>query len=131
MLTNSFSNGFTPYLRWGVVVFFALFLVSSLLYFYFLRRVRLARYYVLRERARRAGGRWLTIAVVSLVLGLVSLYLYRQAPVLTPPVPPGAVTASIGEAVSSPPEGTPSPSPTPTPRLSPTPTPTPSPSPTP
>jgi len=132
VLANVLSNGLAPYLRWGGIAFFAIFLLSSLLYFYFLHRVRFARYYVLRERARRAGGRWLTIAVISLVLGLVTLYLYRH----TSPVPstsPTAVTASVAEAVSptsavalSPtPTSTSQPSPTPTSVPTPTPTPTP------
>lgn len=130
MLTNLISNGAASYLRWGAVAFFAIFLFSSLLYFYFLRQVRFARYYVLRERARRAGGRWLTIAVISLVLGMVALYLHCRIP-SAPSVPLYTVTASVSEVLSPAPEALLSPSPTYTPRATAIPSPTPLPTSTP
>jgi len=137
--TIFFSNGLAPYLRWGTITFFVLFLISSLLYFHFLRRVRSARYYVLRERARRAGGRWLIVAVLSLALGIVSLYLHTRLPSgggfptagrSPPPLAPSVAEAST-PSVSTSPSPTPLPTSTPRPIASPSPMPTPTPTATP
>lgn len=134
MWTNILIQALTPYVRWGVIAFSILFLISSLLYYYFLSRVRRARYYVLRERARRAAGRWLIVALFSLVLALASLYLHLHNPsaVNRPPATTPPITASV-EGVPTPgvADASPTPSPTPSPRPSPTPSPTPTATPTP
>lgn len=114
------QSGIQFLLRWAFIVFFALAVLALGLGALKFRDARRARYYFLRETARRAGMLWLRVAFAMGILGSAALYL-RIHPPLAPP--PATVTAPP-TPTSAPPARTPILSPTPT--LAP-PTPTPSP----
>ena len=115
-------NELLPILRIGA--FILLFLAAgslgaSVLFF---RRARLAAYYVIREQARKRGLIALTIAMITLVLGLLLLYLTPRLAPAPHPAPMPSLTPLVVPAVTQ----TPSPVATFPPTASPTPVPSPS-----
>lgn len=116
------SSGVLLALRWAFAGFFILALVAVGLSILKFRHARQARYYFLRESSRRAGTRWLWVALVMVILGTGALYVRAHPPAsLVPP------TATIPP---TPTEPTPSPTPEPSPTFTATPVP-PTPTPTP
>ncbi len=124
-----------PYLRGGGIVLLSASIVSLVISILCFHRARVDTYYFLRENARRAGLRWLSVSLPLVVLGLVALFL-PVGPSATPPLTAAPSPTLSPTALVSPsavptraPTATPRPSATPPPR--PTATPSPSPTPTP
>lgn len=131
------SSGIQLLLRWAFIVFFTFAALAMGLSFLRFRDARRARYYFLREAARRAGVLWLWIALAMMFLGGAALYLRFHSSVASAPglaaasptstwtPPTRTVTPSAAPtATPAPPTPTPSPVP-PTPIPPPTATPTP------
>ncbi|MBN1956440.1 MAG: hypothetical protein JW900_15525 [Anaerolineae bacterium] len=134
------GRNLVPYLDWGMIACFALTAAAvALSLFYFFDRARRAPYYILREKARRRGQVWLTVALVSLLCGLGAMFLRAQSqgdeemtptplPLTPLPLPPSPSSEPSATATRrSPPTQVPSPTSTrqptatPSPMLSPTP----------
>jgi len=108
------------HLYWGAVFLFALGALAIGISLFYLRRSRVARYYIMREEARRKGLRWLTAGVVTFLLGGGLLYIWLRPPgellivtQLPSPVTPTDI-AGVGSPLPVTPLPTAVPSPTPT-----------------
>ncbi|MBN1179584.1 MAG: hypothetical protein JXD18_10245 [Anaerolineae bacterium] len=111
-----------PHLRWVALALLVFAVVSGGICGFYIRRARTGAYYMLRERARKKGYRWLLVSIGTLVAGLI-LGFFSRPPDFLVRLAPASPTPTAMPTATLEPLDTSTPSPTATATRRPTATP--------